>query len=58
MSFLSVDSKWYLSRVSYGISAITLSAILTEKDKDLELIPVERNRKKKEMKLLNKHVDL
>jgi hypothetical protein len=42
--------------VSYTISAIVLCAILAEKDKDLKLIPLERNIKKK--KLLIMHVDL
>jgi len=34
------------SHVSYTISAIVLCAILAENDKDLKLIPVERNLKK------------
>jgi hypothetical protein len=35
-----------VSHVSYTISAIVLCAILAENDKDLKLIPVERNLKK------------
>jgi len=34
------------SPVSYTISAIVFCAILAENDKDLKLIPVERNLKK------------
>jgi hypothetical protein len=33
--------------VSYTISAIVLCAILAENDKDLKLIPVEKNLEKK-----------
>jgi len=35
------------SHVSYTISAIELYAIFAENDKDLKLIPVERNLRKK-----------